>query len=279
MQHWLTNIDWAGIAKHTGIIILQLIVIWIGYLIARGIAKKLISRSFERMRQREKMSEGRAITLERLMLSAISYTLIFILIVVIFGIFGLPIGGLIAGAGIVGLAIGFGAQGLVSDVVTGFFILAEKWVDVGDYVITAGLDGVVEEVGLRTMKIRSYDGVLHFVPNRNVSNLSNYSRGDMRARVEFSISDENNIDKALKTAQEVCDKIAAEDESIVDGPNVVGVQAIGSTETVLRIDAHTDNMMQWALQRKLWKALKEAFDEKGIDLPHQRHQNKIQKEG
>src|SRR5699024_11319491 len=81
-------------------------------------------------------------------------TLGFLVVVIVFGIFGLPISGLIAGAGVVGLAIGFGAQGIVSDVVTGFFILVEKWADVGDYIITAEIDGVVEEIGLRTTKIR-----------------------------------------------------------------------------------------------------------------------------
>src|SRR5699024_11339047 len=91
---------------------------------------RMILRSFEKVRERGKVKEGSAAVLERLMLSILSYTLGFIVIVVVFGIFGLPIGGLIAGAGVVGLAVGFGAQGIVSDVVTGFFILTEKWADV-----------------------------------------------------------------------------------------------------------------------------------------------------
>ena len=178
---WITDFDWGGIVQGAGIIILQLILIWIAYLIFKGIGKRLITRTFDNMQKNGKMTHGRAKVLEGLMLNVLSYTLVFIVIVVIFGIFGLPIGGLIAGAGIVGLAIGFGAQGLVSDIVTGFFILAEKWADVDDYIITAGVDGVVEEIGLRTTKIRDFDGILHYIPNRNIENLSNYSRGDMRA--------------------------------------------------------------------------------------------------
>lgn len=200
---FIENIDWAGMLRQAGIIVLQLILIWIGYLIAKGIGRRMILRSFEKVRERGKVKEGRAAVLERLMLSILSYTLGFIVIVVVFGIFGLPIGGLIAGAGVVGLAVGFGAQGIVSDVVTGFFILTEKWADVDDYVITGGLDGVVEEIGLRTTQIRDYDGILHFIPNRNIENLSNYSRGDMRALVDMGISYNHNADEAISIAKDV----------------------------------------------------------------------------
>lgn len=86
---------------------------------------------------------------------------------------------LLAGAGVVGLAIGFGAQGLVSDIVTGFFILLEKQFDVGEYITVAGFDGIVEQIGLRTTQLRSFDGTLHFIPNRSILNVSNHSRGTM----------------------------------------------------------------------------------------------------
>src|SRR5699024_11366211 len=138
---------------------------------------------------------------------ALPISLVFIVIVVVFGIFGLPIGGLIAGAGVIGLVVGFGAQRIVYDVVTGFFILTEKWDDVDDYVITGGLDGVVEEIGLRTSQIRDYDGILHFIPNRNIENLSNYSRGDMRALVDMGISYNHNADEAISIAKDVCNQM------------------------------------------------------------------------
>src|SRR5699024_1555068 len=275
---WITDYDWGGIAEGAGIIVLQLVLIWIAYLIFKGIGNRLITRSFDKMQESGKMSKGRAKVLEGLLLSVLSYTLIFIVIVVVFGIFGLPIGGLIAGAGVVGLAIGFGAQGLVSDIVTGFFILAEKWADVDDYIITAGVDGVVEEIGLRTTKIRDFDGILHYIPNRNIENLSNYSRGDMRALVEIGFSYNDNIDQACKVAQEVCDRMAEEDETIVDGPNVDGVETIDQHEVVMRITAQTKNMEQWGVQRKLFKQVKEAFDEHGIDMPYEYQVNVVKKD-
>ncbi|UJL45660.1 mechanosensitive ion channel family protein [Virgibacillus sp. NKC19-16] len=277
-MNFISDFDWGIVLRDAGVIILQLILIWIAYGILKKVGKRIVTRAFDKMQQNGKMTEGRGQVLERLMLSVLSYTLIFIVIVVIFGIFGLPIGGLIAGAGVVGLAIGFGAQGLVSDIVTGFFLLAEKWADVGDYIITAGVDGVVEEIGLRTTQIRDYDGILHFIPNRNIENLSNYSRGDMRALVELGFSYDHNIDEAFRVARGVCDQMA-EDADIVEGPNVDGVEAIDNHEIVLRVTAQTENMMQWGVQRKLWKALKEAFDENGISMPYEHQVNVVQKEG
>src|SRR5699024_12067351 len=95
---WFQNLNWAEIFRDIGIIVIQLILIWIGYLVAKSIGRRLISRGFDNVRKKGKITEGRATVLERLMLSVLSYTLAFIVIVVVFGIFGLPIGGLIAGA-------------------------------------------------------------------------------------------------------------------------------------------------------------------------------------
>ncbi|MBD5020626.1 small-conductance mechanosensitive channel protein MscT, partial [Xanthomonas citri pv. citri] len=114
-----------------------------------------------------------------------AYTLIFIFFVMVLDLFHYDPSALLAGAGIVGLAVGFGAQGLVSDIVTGFFILLEKQLDVGDYITVSTFDGIVEQVGLRTTQIRSFDGTLHYIPNRNITNVSNHSRGTMQALVDI----------------------------------------------------------------------------------------------
>jgi moderate conductance mechanosensitive channel len=254
----------------------QLFLAFIAFLIVRSIGKRVISTGFDRMQTQRNMSLGRVKTLEKLSLNIFSYVLIFVLVTIIAGIFELPIGGLIAGAGVIGLAIGFGAQGLVSDVVTGFFLLLEKQIDVDDYVTAAGIDGVVEEVGLRTTQIRGFDGTLHFVPNREISNVSNHSRGNMRALIDMSISYDDNIDDAIAVMQNVCDKIALEDETIIEGPNVIGVQGLGDSDVVIRIIAKTENMMQWAVERKLRKELKEALDANDIEIPFP-HQVYIEK--
>lgn len=256
--------------------VVQIIVAILAFLITRSIGKRMIASGFNKMQTEKGMSAGRVKTLEKLSINAYSYILIFIFITIIMNIFELSITGLIAGAGVVGLAIGFGAQGLVSDVVTGFFILLEKQIDVGDYVTIGSIDGIVEEVGLRNTQIRSFDGTLHYIPNREIGSVSNHSRGNMRALVDISISYDENIDEAITVMQAVCDKIAMEEEAIKEGPDVIGVQGLGDSDIVIRIVAKTENMLQWEVERKLKKALKEALDANNIEIPYP-HQVYVEK--
>jgi small-conductance mechanosensitive channel len=246
---------------------LKIILLIIAFVIVSPVGKKIIRATLARASKHNKIAEGRTKTLEKLLINVFSYTLIFIFIAMIFGIFEIDIAPLLAGAGIIGLAIGFGAQGLVSDIVTGFFLLLEKQIDVDDYVTTGGYDGIVEEVGLRTTKIRSFDGTLNYVPNRNISGVSNHSRGTMRALVDIGISYDENMDEAMMVLQQVCDEFSS-DERVKEGPNVLGVQTLGSSDVVLRIIGHTENMEQWAVERDLRKRMKEALDTAGIEIPY-----------
>lgn len=270
------SFNWESLLVDAGIILLQVIGLFIAFAIVKKIGYKLIEQAFNRLMRRKELSEGRSLTLHRLAENILSYVLIFILVASLFGIFGLPVASLIAGAGVVGLAIGFGAQGLVSDVVTGFFLLLEKQIDVNDYVTIGGIDGVVESVGLRTTQLRGFDGTLHFIPNRDITSVSNHSRGNMRALVDMGISYSDDIDKAIEVMQQVCERIAKENPVIAEGPNVIGVQAIGSSEVVLRVIAKTQSGEQWGVERQLRKEIKEAFDANGIEIPLP-HQVMIQK--
>lgn len=270
------SFDWQALLINAGVVALKVIGLFIAYKIVKGIGGKLIDRTFNKVISTKDISEGRALTLHKLAENIFSYVLIFILVASLFSIFGLSVASLIAGAGIVGLAIGFGAQGLVSDVVTGFFLLLEKQIDVNDYVTVGNFDGVVESVGLRTTQIRGFDGTLHYLPNREITSLSNHSRGNMRALVDIGISYGDDIDKAMEVMQQACEQVAKGNESIVEGPNVVGVQALGTSDVVLRVIAKTVNMEQWAVERQLRKAIKEAFEENGIEIPFP-HQVLIQK--
>jgi len=261
------DINWEALLLNTGIIILKLIGVFIAFFIVKKIGNKVIDRTFTKLQDKQNITLGRAHTLQRLMENILSYALIFMLVASIFGIFNIPVASLIAGAGIVGLAVGFGAQGLVSDVVTGFFLLLEKQIDVNDYVTIGAIDGVVEAVGLRTTQIRGFDGTLHYIPNRDITSVSNHSRGNMRALVDIGIAYGEDIDKAITVMQEVCDQVAAENPVIVEGPNVIGVQALGASDVVLRVIAKTENGEHWGVERQLRKAIKEAFDKNGIEIP------------
>ncbi|WP_264737048.1 mechanosensitive ion channel family protein [Cytobacillus firmus] len=273
----LSQINWEALLIDAGLILLKLAAIYFAFLIVKSAGNKIIHKSFEGIGRKERISPGRSKTLQSLAKNIFSYVLIFIFAVTILQIFGIKATAILAGAGVVGLAVGFGAQGLVSDVVTGFFILLERQIDVGDYVTTGSYSGIVEQIGLKTTQIRGFDGTLHYIPNREITSLSNHSRGNMRALVDIGISYDDNIDEAITVLQEACDKIAEENQAIVEGPNVIGVQTLGSSDVVLRIIAKTENMEQWAVERQLRKALKESLEANGIEIPFP-HQVLIQKQ-
>ena len=261
------DIDWGHLLVEAGIIAAQVIGILIAFAIVRAIGKKLINRSFDRLTKKGEVTNGRALTLRSLSENVFSYALVFVLVATLFNIFGLSVASLIAGAGIVGLAIGFGAQGLVSDVVTGFFLLLEKQIDVNDYVTVGAIDGVVESVGLRTTQIRSFDGTLNFIPNRDITTVSNHSRGNMRALVDIGVSYDENIDEAMAVLKSVCEKVAKDNVAIVEGPDVIGAQAFGASDVTLRIIAKAKSGEQWGVERELRKSIKEALDANDIEIP------------
>lgn len=273
----LLNYDW-DLLLHIALGIgLQLIILILAYVIVNRIGKSIISKVLHSSTKKQGVSEARVITLEKLLINMFSYLLIFIFVVMLFGIFELEIGPLIASAGIVGLAIGFGAQGLVSDIVTGFFLLLEKQVEVGEFVTAGGYDGIVEEVGLRTTKIRSFNGTLNFIPNRQLEGISNHSRGTMQALVDIGISYDDDIDHAMDVLNQVCESFK-DDERFIEPPKVLGVHELGGSDIVLRVIGQTMNMQQWSAERSMRKAMKEAFDKNGIEIPFPQRVVHIKKE-
>lgn len=217
-----------------------------------------------------KLDERKLKTLTPLMKSALKYVVYFMAGVTILRIFGIPTESIIATAGIGGLAIGFGAQNLVKDIITGFFILFEDQFSVGDYIETAGLNGFVEEMGLRVTKLRSFGGELHIIPNGEITKVTNHTRGSIRAMVDVGIAYEEDVERALETLKEICDKLARERDDIVEGPTVLGVQELGDSSVVIRIIAKTIPLQQWSVERELRRRIKETFDQKGIEIPYPR---------
>lgn len=250
-------------------VLLKLGLLIVLYMIARPIGRKIIEGSIVKLTKDKKTSPARVKTLNKLLVNVYSYVLLFLFGLMFFAAIGIDIGPLILGAGVLGLAVAFGAQGLVSDVVTGFFILVERQIEIDDYITTAGYDGVVEEVGLRTTKIRSFDGTLNFVPNRFIEGVANHSRGNMRALVDIGISYEDNINEALAILNVVCSQFTT-DERFKEAPQVIGVQAFDTQEVVLRVIGQTENGLQWACERDLREQIKGAFDQAQMVLPSSR---------
>lgn len=248
----------------------QIGILLVAFLIAVPIGRKIIEKTIRRIGKNKAASQGRMKTLEKLLANVFTYIMIFTFIVMFLATLGVEIMPIIAGAGILGLAIAFGAQGLVSDMVTGFFILLEQQLEIDDYVTTAGYDGIVEEVGLRTTKIRSFDGTLNYVPNRYIEGVANHSRGNMRALVDIGIDYDENIDEAIAVLESICAAFQ-DDERFKDGPHAIGVQSFGSSDIVLRVVGQTENGLQWECERDMRKRIKEAFDQANIDIPFPHH--------
>ena len=216
-------------------------------------------------------SERRRNTLIMLLKSILRYGIYFFVVMIVFSIFNVPIESILAGAGIVGLAIGFGAQNLVRDVINGFFILFEDQFGVGDYIEAAGVEGKVEEIGLRTTNLRNFGGELHIIPNGAINQVTNYSNGNMRVMVDVGIAYEEDPAQAIAVLEELCRHILAEKQDVLrEGPTVLGVQELAASSVVIRLWAKVLPMEQWQFARYLRQRIKEVFDEKGIEIayPH-----------
>jgi small-conductance mechanosensitive channel len=251
-----------------GFVVMKIVIIIVGARIAYKIGKVLINRFFDKQgKSRFEMDPRKVNTLQTLSQSILRYGIYFIAGMMILGEF-VDTTSILATAGIGGLAIGFGAQNLVKDIITGFFILFEDQYAVGDFVTLGDVTGTVEEIGLRITKIRSFKGDLTVIPNGQVSKVVNYTRGNVLAVVDMAVSYGTNIDEAIKVMESVARKYAKENSDIVEEPQVLGVMNLEDSQVSIRLIARTLPMKQWGIERELRKRVKEAFDANGIEIPY-----------
>lgn len=237
--------------------------------IITNIIIKVIGKLIDKGLKNKKFNSGkRANTLGQILKKVIKYFLIFIWIVMSLELFGINTGSIIATAGIGGLAIGFGAQSLVKDIITGFFILLEDQYAVGDYVKIGSYQGTVEELGLRVTKLRDFNGELHIIPNSSIQIVTNSTRGAMRALVEIPLSYEENIDKAIMVLEAICAEVKQNNVNIIEGPTILGVTKLADYSVNITIVAKTKPMEQWYIERVIRKKVKEAFDKEKIEISY-----------
>ena len=214
------------------------------------------------------VDEKKINTLTAVLKNIVKYIFYFIGIVMILDMFNINTASILATAGIGGLAIGFGAQSLVKDIITGFFILFEDQFSVGDYIKVGEFEGIVEELGVRVTKLRDFSGELHIIPNSNIGTVTNKTRGAMRALIKVSVAYEENIDHVIRVLDDLCREIKETNENIVDGPTILGISNLGEYGMDLTIVAKTNPMDQWGVERELRKKIKEAFDKENIEIPY-----------
>jgi moderate conductance mechanosensitive channel len=181
--------------------------------------------------------------------------------------FGFDLAPLLAGAGIVGLAIGFGAQSLVKDMISGFFVLLEDQYAVGDTVRVGTNEGVVEAMSLRVTVLRSGDGEIHVIPNGNIQTISVLSRDWRRAVVDISVARREELGRVFAILTHVGDALANDmAENLLDKPAVVGVEKLTGTGTKVRVTAKAVPTKQAEIEHEWRRRIKEAFDKEGIQL-------------
>lgn len=207
-------------------------------------------------------------TLQPLLISLLRYTVYFLVAATVLDTLNIvSTATILASAGVFGLAIGFGAQSLVKDVITGFFILFEDQFAVGEYVDAAGLSGTVEELGLRVTKIRDFSGALHVVPNGSINQVTNYDRGNMRALVKVAVAYKENTEKVMAVLEQAMLELREENPAITDGPRVLGMSELLDSGVEFLLWARSTPGSQWELARQMRRKAKAALDAAGIEIP------------
>ncbi|QGG53787.1 mechanosensitive ion channel family protein [Lysinibacillus pakistanensis] len=256
---------WEQAVDATIDIMLILIISWI----AVRLGKKFIKKVFLiRIRSPLNHSERRQRTISRLLQSIISYAVYFSAIIAILSRLDIKIAGLLAGAGIVGLAIGFGAQSLVKDVITGFFIIFEDQFGVGDYIKINGAEGTVVEIGLRTTKINGGTGEQFIIPNGSIGEVVNYSVNNSKIFIDLQMTSDADFERAESIIKKYLESLPDVHKELVTVPAFLGVQNVKGTEVTIRIVAETLPQQQYGVARTIRRDVTKLFEENNIPMSH-----------
>jgi len=277
MDHFTTIMDtlsakfvdaafWGAIVWGAVKILLIIVLARLVIRLASGLVDRVISH------RAVKLDERRSKTISKMLLNIVKYVVYFFVILTVLANLGIEVTTIIAGAGVAGLAIGFGAQSLVKDVITGFFIIFEDQFGVGDNIMinmNPQTRGNVEEVGLRISKIRAYTGEIHIFANSQISQVTNYSKSNSLAVIDVSVAYEEDLDRVFKALQEVGEHAHKELSDLITGePQVLGVQAFGASDVIVRMTVETKPMEHYGVGRELRRMIKAIFEREGIEIPY-----------
>jgi small conductance mechanosensitive channel len=242
---------------------------WIGLRIVGSIARRIERAVDDGDDTHLSEREQRGQTISQLLRSVGKALLVALAVLLSLNVF-IDIKPLLAGAGILGLAVSFGAQSLVKDVISGFFFLIEGQFAVGDVIEIAGKSGVVERMTLRIVMLRDLQGILHMIPNGQISTVSNMTRGWSRAVVDVGVAYGTDVDKALEIFRHEAARMAGDLpwQADLDGPpEVVGVNELGDSQVTIRTLFRTLPGKQWGVGREFRRRIKNRLDHEGIEIP------------
>lgn len=226
-----------------------------------GVINRLIQRFLEnQQKSRISVNPRRFVTVGELLRNVTSVVCNFVMILLILSEFNFDLGPLLAGAGVLGLAIGFGAQSLVKDVITGFFIIFEDQFAVGDVIKSGEFRGTVEMIGLRTTRIKGLGGETYMIPNGLITSLTNYSLSNSLAVVDLPVKNEKSVQDTLALIKLALTGLEEQVEAIRSQPEVLGVQSLTTAEYVVRIAAECRPNGKEEVERAMLQAIKEAIE-------------------
>ncbi len=254
-------------------ILIILLLAYIAYRVIKVAIPRLVDRSVtvrgKKRRAKEELAK-RSQTLSHFLTGIAGIILIFITLLMILFELTIEIGPILASAGVLGIAVGFGAQSLIKDYLNGLFIILEDQYNKGDVAKIAGLVGLVVDVNLRRTVLRDLDGIVHSIPNGQITTTSNYTRDWARINLDISVGYGEDLEKVTKVINRV-GKELAEDEYfgplIKKPPQMLRVNKFGDSGIDIKILGETKPMKQWETTGELRKRLKKAFDEEGIEIP------------
>jgi len=254
---------------------IKIAVIVIAAILIKSIAKKSIQRIVKAATHSDRpgTDEGeikRMNTIVRIFSWTVSVLITVIAFMMIAQEFGIQIAPLLASAGIVGVAIGFGGQYLVRDVITGFFLIFENQYRIGDVVNMEGLGGVVEDISLRVTTLRDMNGTVHYIPHGEIKKVSNLSKQFAKVNLNVGVSYRTDLNKLIEVINRVGSELASDPnwkDLIDEAPAFLRVDSFDDSAISVKIVGVTKPLQQWSVTGELRKRIKEAFDAEGIEIP------------
>ncbi len=251
---------------------LQILLVLILMMIALRVSKMLSARVFTTFSKRKDDDEfkKRAVTLSSVIRYVLTILILLVAVMIVLGEVGIEIGPMIAAAGVVGLAVGFGAQSLVKDIISGFFILLEDQIRVGDVVQIAGKGGLVEKVNLKMTILRDLAGNVHYVPNGTIDVVTNMTKDFSRYVFDIGVAYREDVDEVIEVIKQVDESMRndpAFQTDILQPIEILGLDQFADSAVVIKARTTTKPIKQWRVAREFNRRLKKAFDEQDIEIP------------
>lgn len=219
-QTYFSAFNWQKLAESLFNHLLEIILISIFFWIISFVGKRLLTNKLHKYHHLNDAIPNKAVTLLALVINIFHYVVLFFYLYALLSIIGVPVGTLVAGAGIISIAVGLGAQGLVSDIVNGLFILLDGQLDVGDQVTIQNINGKVTEIGLRSTQVLSDDGTTNFIPNRSITAVANHSRNDQIVSIFLAFENLSDLKSAEQLITKATVELATKSTEITTDPTV-----------------------------------------------------------